>query len=108
MLNYDVGLVPGVFAGAFLAALFTRELKLQGFEGGKAMRRYLAGAALMGFGGMLAGGCAVGAGVTGASVFALTAWVTLFAIWLAAGITDWIVDRGRDEVHTAAGVPAAN
>ena len=57
------------------------------------MRRYLAGAALMGFGGMLAGGCAVGAGVTGASIFALTAWVTLFAIWIAAATTDWVVDR---------------
>ncbi|WP_396271059.1 YeeE/YedE thiosulfate transporter family protein [Ideonella sp.] len=29
------------------------------------MRRYIAGAMLMGFGGMLAGGCAVGAGVPG-------------------------------------------
>ena len=93
MIDFDVGLVPGVFIGAFVAAWFTGELELQGFEGGGSMRRYLAGAALMGFGGMLAGGCAVGAGVTGASIFALTAWVTLFAIWIAAAITDWIVDR---------------
>jgi uncharacterized membrane protein YedE/YeeE len=84
MIDFDVGLVPGVFIGAFLAAWVTGELKLQGFESGGSMRRYLAGAALMGFGGMLAGGCAVGAGVTGASIFALTAWVTLFAIWIAA------------------------
>ena len=92
-IDYDVGLVPGVFLGSFLAALLTRELKIQGFEGGLSMRRYLIGASLMGFGGMLAGGCAVGAGVTGASIFALTAWVTLSAIWLAAAITDRIVDR---------------
>jgi uncharacterized membrane protein YedE/YeeE len=93
MIDFDVGLVPGVFIGAFLAAWVTGELKLQGFEGGGSMRRYLAGATLMGFGGMLAGGCAVGAGVTGASIFALTAWVTLFAIWIAAAVTDWVVDR---------------
>lgn len=93
MIDFDVGLVPGVFFGAFMAALLTGELELQGFEGGSSMRRYLAGAALMGFGGMLAGGCAVGAGVTGASIFALTAWVTLFSIWIAASATDWIVDR---------------
>lgn len=92
-LDFDTGLVPGVFLGAFIAAALTRELKLQGFEGGAPMRRYLIGAALMGFGGMLAGGCAVGAGVTGASVFALTAWITLFAIWFSAGLTDWLVDR---------------
>lgn len=93
MIDFDVGLVPGVFIGAFLAAWVTGELELQGFEGGGSMRRYLAGAALMGFGGMLAGGCAVGAGVTGASIFALTAWVTLFAIWIAAAVTDWVIDR---------------
>ncbi|MGZ9072697.1 MAG: YeeE/YedE thiosulfate transporter family protein [Rhodoplanes sp.] len=31
----------------------------------KSMRRYIVGAVLMGFGGKLAGGCAVGAGVSG-------------------------------------------
>lgn len=92
-MDFATGLVPGVFLGAFVAAALTSELKLQGFEGGAPMRRYLIGAALMGFGGMLAGGCAVGAGVTGASVFALTAWITLFAIWFSAGLTDWLVDR---------------
>lgn len=59
----------------------------------------------MGFGGMLAGGCAVGAGVTGASVFALTAWVTLFAIWFSAGVTDRLIDRG---VHHGAAVVASD
>lgn len=93
IMDFDVGLVPGVFVGSFLAAALTGQLKLEGFEGGQSMKRYLAGAALMGFGGMLAGGCAVGAGVTGASVFALTAWVTLGAMWLSAGVTDYIVDR---------------
>ncbi|MFN6977435.1 MAG: YeeE/YedE thiosulfate transporter family protein, partial [Gemmobacter sp.] len=32
-LNFDVGLVPGVFLGAFAAAAWGRELRLQGFEG---------------------------------------------------------------------------
>ncbi|MDQ9169823.1 YeeE/YedE family protein [Oxalobacteraceae bacterium R-40] len=91
--NFDIGLVPGVFIGAFLAASFSGELKLEGFRDGPSMRRYLVGAGFMGFGGMLAGGCAVGAGVSGASIFALTAWVTLFAIWGAAGITDYLIDR---------------
>lgn len=103
MIDFDVGLVPGVFIGAFLAAWLTGELKLQGFHGGDAMRRYLAGAALMGFGGMLAGGCAVGAGVTGASVFALTAWVTLLSIWIAAVATDWLLDRKLTEPLAGAG-----
>lgn len=87
-LDFNSGLVPGVFLGSFLAALLTRQLMLQGFESGPSMARYLTGAALMGFGGMLAGGCAVGAGVTGASVFAVTAWLTLIGIWFSAAVTD--------------------
>jgi len=94
-LDFDIGLVPGVFLGSFLAALLTRQLALQGFEGGRSMARYLTGATLMGFGGMLAGGCAVGAGVTGASIFALTAWITLSAIWASAALTDRMVNKTR-------------
>ncbi|HJV72676.1 MAG TPA: YeeE/YedE thiosulfate transporter family protein, partial [Noviherbaspirillum sp.] len=91
--NFDIGLVPGVFLGSFLSAAFARELKLEGFKDGLSMRRYIIGAAFMGFGGMLAGGCAVGAGISGAAVFAITAWVTLTAIWAAAGLTDYLLDR---------------
>ncbi|WP_299472170.1 YeeE/YedE family protein [uncultured Roseibium sp.] len=87
-LGFNSGLVPGVFLGSFLAALLTRQLMLQGFESGPSMARYLTGAGLMGFGGMLAGGCAVGAGITGASLFAVTAWLTLIGIWLSAIVTD--------------------
>ncbi len=83
-LDFNVGLVPGVFAGSALMAMATREVSLQGFQGGPAMLRYFAGAGLMGFGAMLAGGCAVGAGVTGGAIFALTAWVALFAMWIGA------------------------
>ena len=99
-LNFDLGMVPGVFLGSFIAALLARELKLEGFEGGRSMRRYIVGAVLMGFGGMLAGGCAVGAGVSGAAVFAVTAWITLAAMWVGASLTDWLVDR------SAANAPA--
>ncbi|MBX3685802.1 MAG: YeeE/YedE family protein [Rhodocyclaceae bacterium] len=91
--NFDLGLVPGVFLGSFIAAWMARELKLEGFQGGASMRRYIAGALCMGMGGMLAGGCAVGAGVSGAAVFTVTAWVTLASMWLGAGLTDWLVDR---------------
>jgi hypothetical protein len=91
--DFDIGLVPGVVLGSFLAALWGRELKLEGFKDGHSMRRYLAGALLMGFGGMLAGGCAVGAGVSGAAIFALTAWISLIGMWLGAGLTDRLIDN---------------
>jgi uncharacterized membrane protein YedE/YeeE len=91
--TFDLGLVPGVFLGSFLAALLFGELKLEGFNGGASMRRYIAGAMCMGFGGMLAGGCAVGAGLSGAAVFTITSWVTLVTMWAAAAITDRLLDQ---------------
>ena len=53
---------------------------------------YVAGAIFMGFGGMLAGGCAVGAGVSGAAIFALTAWMALIGMWGGAGLADALID----------------
>ncbi|WP_374326555.1 YeeE/YedE family protein [Azonexus sp.] len=90
--DFDIGLVPGVVLGSFLAALGGRELKLEGFKDGHSMRRYIAGALFMGFGGMLAGGCAVGAGVSGAAIFALTAWMALIGMWGGAGLADKLLD----------------
>ncbi len=92
-LGFDIGLVPGVFAGSLFAALLAGEWKIQGFQDGPSMGRYLFGAALMGFGGMLAGGCAVGAGVTGGAIFALTSWVALTAMWAGALLTNYLVDE---------------
>ncbi|MBX3599535.1 MAG: YeeE/YedE family protein [Rubrivivax sp.] len=91
--GFDLGLMPGVFIGSFIAAALYRELKLEGFSSGAGMRRYIAGALLMGFGGMTAGGCAVGAGLSGAAVFTITAWVSLSAMWAAAALTDRLVDQ---------------
>jgi uncharacterized membrane protein YedE/YeeE len=111
--SFDLGLVPGVFLGSFIAAALFGELKLEGFSGGASMRRYLIGAMAMGFGGMLAGGCAVGAGLSGAAVFTITSWVTLSTMWAAAALTDRLIDQPDDAALDqpmpglpAAGVPA--
>jgi uncharacterized protein len=47
---------------------------------------------------MLAGGCAVGAGVSGGSIFSLTAWSALVSMWAGAALTDRVMDRNP---HTA-------
>ncbi|MFO7757110.1 MAG: YeeE/YedE family protein [Roseovarius sp.] len=83
-LGFGVGLVPGVFVGAAAMALVTREWRIQRFGPDTPMENYLAGAALMGFGSMLAGGCAVGAGMSGGAILALTAWVAVGAMWMGA------------------------
>jgi uncharacterized membrane protein YedE/YeeE len=91
-IGFDFGMLPGVFAGSFIGAWMGRDFKLEGFKDGYSMRRYIGGAILMGFGSMLAGGCAVGAGMTGGAIFALTAWLTLIGMWIGAGVTDRILD----------------
>jgi uncharacterized membrane protein YedE/YeeE len=93
VLEFDIGLIPGVFIGAFLSASLTGQFRFEGFETAGNMRRAMTGAVLMGFGAMLAGGCAIGAGVTGGSIFAATAWVALTAMWAGAMVTDFLVDQ---------------
>ena len=93
VLEFDIGLVPGVVLGAFLSALLAGQFRFQGFEDEANMRRAILGAVLMGFGAMLAGGCAIGNGVTGGSIFVATAWLALLAMWLGAIATDFLVDQ---------------
>jgi uncharacterized membrane protein YedE/YeeE len=113
-IGFNFGLVPGVFLGSFIGAWVGRDFVLEGFRDGYSMRRYLAGAVLMGFGAMLAGGCAVGAGITGGAIFALTAWLALASMWVGAGLADRIVDapnqalvsHGHRHAHTHDHAPA--
>lgn len=92
-LGFGSGLVPGVFFGAFAMALLSKEARIQRFEPDMPMEKYLLGGVLMGFGSMLAGGCAVGAGVSGGSIFALTAWLALFSMWAGASITQLVINH---------------
>ncbi len=100
-LGFSLGLVPGVFAGSLFAALLGRDMKMECFGEERRMPRYLVGAALMGFGGMLAGGCAVGAGVTGGSIFSMTAWLALSAMWAGAGATHFVIDHAKTGILSA-------
>ena len=70
--DFGVGSVFGVIAGSCLAAARCAELRWEAFDDDREMRRYLSGAALMGVGGILAGGCSIGQGVTAGSMLALS------------------------------------
>ena len=95
VLDFDIGLIAGVFIGAFIAALIAKELRFQGFESTDNLKSAIVGGALMGMGGMLAGGCAIGAGVTGGSIFVMTAWLALFCMWVGAVITSRAIDQHK-------------
>lgn len=85
--GFDAGLLPGVFIGSFLAAVLFGDFKFEGFQTENKLGHYLSGAILMGFGAVLAGGCTVGAGMSGGIVFSNTAWLTLISIIAGAAAT---------------------
>lgn len=72
LVDFGIGTIFGVVAGAFASALYDREFRWEAFDDPYEMRRHLAGAVLMGFGGILAGGCTIGQGISAGSMMALS------------------------------------
>ena len=90
--GFGTGLAAGVVAGSLAAALAAGEFRWQSLEGPRQTGRYLAGAVLMGLGGVLAGGCTVGAGLSGVSTASLAALLALAAMAASARAVGAIVD----------------
>jgi uncharacterized protein len=90
-IGFDFGLLPGVVVGAFIAALVSKTAKLEGFSDAPTMLRYVVGAVLMGFGAILAGGCSIGAAVTGSAVLAITALLALLSIVAGALVANAVL-----------------
>jgi uncharacterized membrane protein YedE/YeeE len=103
--GFDAALIPAVFVGAFAGVLLGGDWKLEGFHDGRSMIRYIAGAVLMGFGAVMAGGCAVGAGLSGGAIFALTPWIALVSMWFSAGLTSWLIDPQEQPVAADPAMP---
>jgi uncharacterized membrane protein YedE/YeeE len=79
-MDFSVALVLGAFSGALAVALPTGRFRLQGFANSADTGRTLAGAALMGVGGVLGLGCSIGQGVTGISTLAVGSFITVAGI----------------------------
>jgi uncharacterized membrane protein YedE/YeeE len=82
--GFGVGLIGGVLLGSFASALVARRLEWVSFSSPRETGRYLSGALLMGVGGVLAGGCTVGAGLAGIPTLGIAALLALLSI--AAGV----------------------
>ncbi|HJV93841.1 MAG TPA: YeeE/YedE thiosulfate transporter family protein, partial [Azonexus sp.] len=67
--------------------LLTGNFRWEGFASVEDTASHLLGAALMGFGGVVAMGCTVGQGITGFSTLALGSIVTFLAIVAGAAAT---------------------
>ena len=68
-LKFGIGLIPGCIIGAAVSAAVSRRSRIEGFGPDTPHPlRYLAGATLMGFGGVVSGGCSIGWMLTNAAI----------------------------------------
>ncbi|MDO5529809.1 MAG: YeeE/YedE family protein [Paracoccus sp. (in: a-proteobacteria)] len=91
--SFELALVPATLVGSFIGGLVGRELRWESYSSAGQMVRSIAGGALMGFGGVLAAGCAIGAGLSGTSIFVATAWLTTLCFFIGSWAADLIFDR---------------
>jgi uncharacterized protein len=82
--SFAVATVFGVILGSFAVAWYRDELRWEAFDDAREMRRHLIGAALMGFGGVLARGCTIGQGLSAASTLAVSAPIAIAFMILGA------------------------
>ncbi|HMO07209.1 MAG TPA: YeeE/YedE thiosulfate transporter family protein [Paracoccaceae bacterium] len=103
---FGVGLFLGTLGGAALVALAAGSFRWQSFSTPRETGRYGLGAVLMGFGGVSAGGCTLGAGLSGIPTLSVTAALTLAAIAAGAVATDRLLGRAPSAAGRAAAAPA--
>lgn len=96
-LTMGIVSVFGVMFGSAAVALATREFRWEGFRSTEDLVNHMAGAALMGVGGVTAVGCTVGQGLSGVSTLSLGSLLALASI-VAGGVAAlryqaWRLDR---------------
>ena len=80
--NFGVGLVCGTVCGSLLASRLAKEFRVLTFETKTQTIRYFVGASMMGTGGVLAGGCSLGAGLAGLPSMGLATILATFSFIL--------------------------
>lgn len=78
--GFGVAAALGTLLGAALAACWSGTFRAAGLGDAGGIASAVAGAALMGFGGILAGGCTIGQGVTGIATLAIGSFVSLLSL----------------------------
>jgi len=86
-LTFGVATVVGVVVGSFVYTLLFRKIRLEWFASWQDFVAHVAGAVLMGVGGVLAMGCTIGQGITGVSTLALGSILTIVSIITGSALT---------------------
>lgn len=85
-LNFPVGSVAGVLAGAFVGAMVRGRFRWEACDDPRELGRQMFGGFLMGVGAVLAVGCSVGQGLTAFSTLAYSAPIVLACIFIGAAV----------------------
>ncbi len=81
-LTLGIVAVFGMILGSFLHSLYNSTFQWEGFSSTQDTALHIGGALLMGVGGVTAGGCTVGQGLSGLSTLSVTSMIALTGIML--------------------------
>lgn len=97
LLTLGVVSVTGVLLGSWAHSLFSGTFRWEGFRDTQDTALHLAGAVMMGFGGVTAMGCTVGQGLSGLSTLSLGSMIAVTGIVLGAigglRFQIWLLER---------------
>ncbi len=97
--SFGVGLIGGTALGALVASLVFGSFQWQSFTAPSETGRYAGGAVLMGVGGVLAGGCTVGAGLAGVPTLSIAALLAIASIAGGALATNAVLKPSRQTAY---------
>ncbi len=104
-LSMDIGIIAGTILGTLVSSVVFRSFRIATFNepGTPHIIRYATGAAFMGFGGILAVGCTIGAGLTGGSVLAVNSLVALISILGSSALAAYLLEAraGKNQASAA-------
>jgi hypothetical protein len=87
LISFGVASLTGVIAGAFIYSVVFRKFHIEWFYSMGDFYSSIIGGVLIGIGGILAMGCTIGHGITGASTLALGSILAMISITLGAAMT---------------------
>lgn len=98
-VSFGVMVTLGVMLGSMCAAVARKEFRVESFHNAEDMGNHIAGAVLMGFGGVTAMGCSIGQGISGLSMLSAGSCIAVTGIvigaWLALRFQSWRIERSE-------------
>ncbi|KZY26568.1 YeeE/YedE family protein [Sulfitobacter sp. HI0040] len=104
--GFGTGFMGGIVLGALVGTLIFGGFTWQTFTSPGQTGRYMAGGVLMGAGGVLAGGCTLGAGLSGVPTLSVAALLAITSIGVGGVLTQALLSRAGSAGAAASARPA--